>query len=191
MGGGHSAAKKDCAARRIGLNLGNVFVKKSCHTMFCRSYHSRPLTPGERTLAQSVFGDRLRLDDIRLKTAWWVLKGYAVSPNGNVYFHPHDFRDDFSQENVPIRAWLIHELTHVWQVQQGIAVLRRALLNRRYRYELQSDKPFLAYGVEQQARMVEDLYKQRATGRLNAQLLAVVPFGQTIAKYTQNDTYLA
>ncbi|MBR7513088.1 hypothetical protein KC219_23300, partial [Mycobacterium tuberculosis] len=88
----------------------------------------------------------LQLDSIRLKTAWWVLKGYAVSPNGHVYFHPADFCDDFSQQNVYLRAWLVHELTHVWQIQQGVKVFRRALLNRRYSYELQANKPFGRYG---------------------------------------------
>ena len=42
-------------------------------------------------MAISVFGDALKLGDIRLKTAWWVIQGYAVSPNGHVYFHPKDF----------------------------------------------------------------------------------------------------
>lgn len=148
---------------------------------------SRPLTAGERQIAQSIFGDSLQLDDIRLKTAWWVLKGYAVSPNGHVYFNCNDFKEDFSQSSLGVRAWLVHELTHVWQVQQGIAVLRRALLNRRYSYVLQMDKPFLAYGVEQQARMVEHMYKQRELGRLNTELVALIPFGQHAA--TQRDTY--
>ena len=69
----------------------------------------RPLTEGEKAIAASVFGDTLQLDSIRLETAWWVLKGYAVSPNGHVYFHPADFCDDFSQQNVYLRAWLVHE----------------------------------------------------------------------------------
>lgn len=51
----------------------------------------RPLTVGERHIAWSVFGEHLALDDIRLTVAWWVLKGYAVSPNGFIYFHKDDF----------------------------------------------------------------------------------------------------
>ncbi|MFC0819936.1 hypothetical protein [Moraxella marmotae] len=64
----------------------------------------------------------------------------------------------FAKKNLAHRAWLIHELTHVWQRQQGICVFWRALFNRRYRYRLKADKSFWRYGVEQQARMVEDFY---------------------------------
>ena len=136
----------------------------------------RPLTEGEKAIAASVFGDTLQLDSIRLKTAWWVLKGYAVSPNGQVYFHPADFCDDFSTQNVYQRAWLIHELTHVWQIQQGVKVFWRALFNRRYAYQLQANKPFASYGVEQQARMVEDYYKKRELQQAYQPLLAFIPF---------------
>ncbi|MGM8889049.1 type IV secretion protein Rhs, partial [Psychrobacter sp. 1U2] len=48
---------------------------------------SRKLSSGEVKLARSVFGDSIDLDSVQLKTAWWVLKNYAVSPNGNIYFH--------------------------------------------------------------------------------------------------------
>ena len=132
---------------------------------FDKNSTARPLTQGEQLMAYSVFGDTLMLDDIRLKTAWWVLKGYAVSPNGTIYFNQQDWIADFSQENLWKRAWLIHELTHVWQIQHGIKVFRKALFNRRYRYLLQEGKSFFAYGVEQQACMVEDYYKQREQGK--------------------------
>lgn len=139
---------------------------------------SRPLTMGECQIAQSVFGDDLKLDNIRLKTAWWVLKGYAVSPNGNVYFHPDDFCQDFSDKPLPIRAWLIHELTHVWQIQQGIKVVQKAVLNRKYRYQFQQGKSFFSYGVEQQARMVEEYYIRREQGQDCSAWQACIPFLQ-------------
>lgn len=136
----------------------------------------RPLTMGERAIAHSVFGSTLALDDIRLCCAWWVLKGYAISPNGHIYFNKHDFKADYSQENIYQQAWLVHELTHVWQLQQGIPVFIKALFNRRYRYKLIANKPFFAYGVEQQARMVEDYYKKRALHEPYRALLAFIPF---------------
>ncbi|HAR76791.1 MAG TPA: type IV secretion protein Rhs, partial [Psychrobacter sp.] len=95
---------------------------------------ARSLTEGEITLARSVFGDSLRLDDVQLKTAWWVLKHYAVSPNGHIYFHASDWIDDFSQAPLGKQGWLIHELTHVWQLQQGLKVVRGAIIDRRYNY---------------------------------------------------------
>lgn len=145
------------------------------------SQQSRLLTTGERAIAHSVFGNSLALDNIRLKTAWWVLKHYAVSPNGNIYFHPDDWVADFSQQSIAQQSWLVHELTHVWQLQQGIAVLRRAAFDRRYRYQLITGKPFLAYGVEQQAQMVQDFFVQRARGQDCSALAACIPFAHAQA----------
>ncbi|WP_201587564.1 type IV secretion protein Rhs [Psychrobacter jeotgali] len=125
---------------------------------------SRPLSSGEVALARSIFGDSLDISNIRLKTAWWVLKNYAVSPNGHIYFHPADWIADFSQATMGKQSWLIHELTHVWQLQQGLKVVRGALINRRYRYELEVGKSFFKYGIEQQASMVQDYFLHRQAG---------------------------
>lgn len=138
--------------------------------------HTRPLSHQERQIALSVFGDSLNLEPIRLKTAWWVIKGYAVSPNGHIYFHVDDFCADFGKESLNKRAWFVHELVHVWQVQQGMAVFWRALFNRRYRYGFVAGKHFLHYGIEQQARMVEDYYIRRELGRDCTPWLDCVPF---------------
>ncbi|MGP4905883.1 MULTISPECIES: type IV secretion protein Rhs [Psychrobacter] len=126
---------------------------------------SRQLTAGEIALARSVFGDSIRLEQVQLKTAFWVLKNYAVSPNGNIYFHPADWVTDFSQSSLGKQSWLIHELTHVWQLQQGLKVVRGAMINRRYDYVLNAGKPFFNYGIEQQARMVQDYFISRQHGR--------------------------
>lgn len=140
----------------------------------------RPLTAGEQAIAHSVFGNSLALDDIRLTTAWWVLRGYAVSPNGWVYFHQDDFCEDFSDKPLHIRAWLVHELTHIWQIQQGMAVVRRAIFNRKYGYEFKTGKSFFKYGIEQQAKMVEDFYVRRELGKDCTAWRECVPFLQTL-----------
>lgn len=158
-------------------------MKMSCP--YCYSAKSRPLSFGERQMAISVFGDALKLDDIRLKTAWWVIQGYAISPNGHVYFHPKDFCEDFSSQNLMKRAWLIHELVHVWQVQQGIRVFWRAILSRRYRYRWIQGKAFLRYGIEQQARMVEDFYIRREHGKNCDKWYECVPFLSREINFTQ------
>lgn len=137
---------------------------------------SRSLTTGEIAIAKSVFGDDLDTSSVQIKTAWWVLKNYAVSPNGNIYFHRDDWIEDFSNQSLSLRAWLVHELTHVWQVQQGMAVFYKALFNRKYSYVLKAGKPFVSYGVEQQARMVEDFYKRRERQQNCDDLLACIPF---------------
>ena len=140
------------------------------------SKQSRPLSAGEIMLARSVFGDSIQLDTVKLKTAWWVLRNYAVSPNGNIYFHPADWISDFSSASINKQSWLIHELTHVWQLQQGLKVVRGALLNRRYHYVLITGKSFFHYGIEQQARMVQDYFVRRQRGQDCDDLIACIPF---------------
>ena len=137
---------------------------------------SRSLTDGEIVLARSVFGEGIRLNEVQLKTAWWVLRHYAVSPNGHIYFNPADWIVDFSHAPLAKQGWLIHELTHVWQGQQGLKVVRGALINRRYNYELTLGKSFFKYGIEQQARMVQDYFVRRQLGRDCRDLEACIPF---------------
>lgn len=137
---------------------------------------SRPLSAGEIAIARSVFGDSIRLDEVQLKTAWWVLKNYAVSPNGNIYFNPNDWITDFSNFSINKQSWLIHELTHVWQLQYGLKVVRGALINRHYNYVLKSGKSFFKYGIEQQARMVQDYFIRRQRGQDCQDLEACIPF---------------
>ena len=137
-----------------------IFVQK-----LLRIEQQRGLTPAEVMLARSVFGKQLQTDTVRLVACRWVLRGYAISPNGHVYFHPDDSREDFAQADLNIQSWLIHELVHVWQVQQGMAVLRLALFDRRYRYQLVLGKSFLSYGIEQQAQIVQDYFVRRMRGQ--------------------------
>lgn len=136
----------------------------------------RYLTQGERALAQEIFAHHLQLDDIQIIAHRLILKGYALSPNGHIYFHPQDYCADFSQQEMMYQAWLIHELVHVWQLQQGIAVVRKALLDRRYRYLLEQGKHFLEYGVEQQAQMVQDYFIRKKLGQKCDDLAQCIPF---------------
>ena len=105
-----------------------------------------------------------------------VLPHYAISPNGHIYFHLKDWCEDFSTQNIAQQSWLIHELVHVWQIQQGIAVVRKALLNRKYSYVLQQGKHFLNYGIEQQAQMVQDYFIRRSQGQSCEDYERCIPF---------------
>lgn len=138
--------------------------------------NARHLTEGERKLASQIFGDALILDEVKVIAHRLVLKHYAISPNGSIYFHPHDYRADFSLECLTLQAWLIHELTHVWQLQQGIAVVKEALFDRRYRYILQAGKCFWNYGIEQQAQMVQDYFLLSQRGQYCEELKQCIPF---------------
>lgn len=145
--------------------IKNLFILKKRH-----------LSEGEKALARSVFGDALFLDEIKIIAHRMVLKDYAISPNGNVYFHKKDWCEDFSIKNISEQSWLIHELTHVWQLQQGIAVIRKALFDRRYDYILKAGKLFSQYGVEQQAQMVQDYFVQAKQGKNCDAYRECIPF---------------
>lgn len=160
------------------MKLPLIFKHLSHHDLSIKfsKQQVRLLTVGEKALARSVFGDSLCLDEVHLKTAWWVLKNYAVSPNGNIYFHPTDWIADFSHASLSKQSWLIHELTHVWQLQRGLKVVRGAVINRRYDYVLVTGKSFFKYGIEQQARMVQDYFLHRQRGQDCRDLEACIPF---------------
>ena len=149
-------------------------------------HQSRHMTDGELALARSVFSDTINLDNVHLKTAWWVLKHYAVSPNGNIYFNPADWVTDFSQCSLGKQSWLIHELTHVWQLQQGLKVVRGAIINRRYDYVIEAGKSFFNYGIEQQARMVQDYFISRHHGHDCRDFEICIPF---LASQTLENTH--
>lgn len=136
----------------------------------------RFLTSGERALAKAVFADSLKLDGIKIIAHRLILKGYAMSPDGHVYFNPKDWVEDFSILSVELQSWLIHELTHVWQIQQGIKVVRKALVDRRYRYILEEGKDFLQYGVEQQAQMVQDYFLRKQRKQACDDIGRCIPF---------------
>ena len=148
---------------------------------------SRPLTEAEIKMAHSVFGPDFDVSQVRLKTAWWVLKNYAVSPNGNIYFNPKDWVEDFSKQSLGKKSWLIHELTHVWQLQQGLKVVRGAVMKRRYDYILQEGKSFFTYGIEQQARMVQDYFVRREQGKDCGAWQACIPFLQQHPDFKNKD----
>ncbi|MFC4953690.1 type IV secretion protein Rhs [Acinetobacter puyangensis] len=152
--------------RRIGFqSLSSLWVLKR-----------RSLTIGEKALAYSVFGQQLKLDDIQIIAHRLVLQHYAISPNGNIYFNQKDWKDDFAQESIALQSWLIHELVHVWQLQQGIAVVKKALFDRRYQYVIRAGKSFLHYGIEQQAQMVQDYFLKSRTGQNCDDLKTCIPF---------------
>lgn len=145
----------------------------------------RELTPGELAAARAVFGDAIDWDRVRLHARPFMPfqpKGVAMCPVGAVHFHAADCRPDFSARWRDM-AWLIHELTHVWQHQSGVWVIVRGLWERRYRYgALDPAKPLRRYGIEQQAAIVEDWFRLsqgqppwRGTGS-EADYRAVIPF---------------
>lgn len=60
------------------------------------------------------------------------------------------------------RAHLAHELVHVWQYQALKRTGIELLFSRVYRYRPDPERPFRAYGFEQQAAIVEDYVRLKA-----------------------------
>lgn len=126
---------------------------------------NRPLTPGEVTLARSIFGNAIDYSRVRLfKRKWWPFhpRNAAMAPMGDIYFHPDGgvWSGDFSKEPLGRQGFFIHEMTHVWQTQKGgrfyLPLMRHPFC--RYSYELKPGKPFGHYGLEQQAEIVADVF---------------------------------
>ncbi|TCB52585.1 type IV secretion protein Rhs [Acinetobacter sp. ANC 4779] len=154
-----------------------LFMKPLLHALNqLFEVENRKLTQGEKQLAQSVFGAHLQLNAIRIVAHRGVIKNYAISPNGNIYFHPQNWCEDFSKLSLAKQSWLIHELTHVWQIQQGLAVVRKAIFDRKYQYVLEQGKLFLQYGIEQQAQMVQDYFIKKSQGQECSAYEDCIPF---------------
>lgn len=122
---------------------------------------SRGLTLGEVAICRSIFGDAIDYSQVRLfRGKWWPFQpsNAAMAPSGNIYFHPKagGWSEDFSKENIGRQGFFIHEMTHVWQAQRGgplfLPLMRHPFC--RYSFTLKPGKPFLRYGLEQQAEIV-------------------------------------
>lgn len=98
----------------------------------------------------------------------WSSLGRAIALGNHVFLPDHCATD---------LGTLAHELTHCAQYQRwgatryfarGAAAQLRDLLHRTlglgtspYQYEIEPDRPFETYGMEQQAQMVEDAFRAR------------------------------
>ena len=133
---------------------------------------SRPLTSGEIALARSVFGDAIDYARVRMvRRKWWPFqpRNTVMAPTGNIHFHPHAdlWSEDFAAEPLHRQGLFIHEMTHVWQAQTRgrfyLPLMRHPFC--RYRYEIEPDRPFDRYGLEQQAEIVRHAFLAQHGGR--------------------------
>ena len=117
-----------------------------------------------------------------------TFRGYGlILVRGRRIFWP-GLRGDFSRDPLEMSV-LAHELVHVWQYANGMTLLSyilRDVISRlgSYFYRIVPGKPYVAYGYEQQAAMVEDWMRLNTgmfahysrTGIDKAALEAIVPF---------------
>lgn len=128
------------------------------HTILAK----RRIGAAELGEARPIFRNAINYAD------FWIYKGYyfdlqpentAMAPDGNIYFPPAIYQDDFTIR-VGAMALLLHEMTHVWQVQKGVWLKMRRLFWDRgdYDYDLDPSKKLQDYKVEEQGAIIQDYY---------------------------------
>lgn len=140
----------------------------------------RALTPGEITLARSVFGDAIDYAQVALSRTKWAFfqpRHTVMAPTGCIHFHPKGtlWRDDFAAAHLTDQGLFTHEMTHIWQHQQGLFLPLRRHPFCTYAYALKPGQPFRRYGIEQQAEIVRHAFLLRRG--------AVVPGAPPVAQY--------
>jgi len=128
----------------------------------------RKLTENEIKLCKTMFGSSIKYDQIS------QYDNFNAAPDGNLYMIK-DYCEDYSKASVEAQASFLHEMTHVWQIQNNtrnlkIEVVKEILKGRKKakslkeefhyaitsRYVLSKGKDLNEYSFEQQAGIVED-----------------------------------
>lgn len=137
----------------------------------------RHLTSGEIALARSVFGDAIDYTHIKIfnRPYMMVTGGHCggMAPNGSIYVPEPGHRcDDYSAAPSHAQGFFLHEMTHVWQHQNGRDVRLEALCawisryfdyQATYPYELHDHTGFSDLCLEQQADAAKDYAALRRT----------------------------
>ena len=179
--------KKAFKRAAIGLALALTFLgavefngyhmldrKDGSNVLYENLHDSRALTQGEIEIARSVFGNSIDYGKIRIfNRPYFEIFGRQntlVTPNGNIYIADKDFQQDFSKQSLAAQSLFMHEMTHVWQYQNGQTVRWNAIkglitsgfdYHSLYQYDLSDKTEFRRLNLEQQAHMVEDYYNDR------------------------------
>jgi len=176
-----------------GLVLGDVL-----------SADKRGLTSQEKKEAQLVFDAGLDYGAVKIAESPIMAMGdFARTPFDTVYFPPGTSMLSFSH----FMPWLIHELTHVWQYQHGVSVLKKMFwaLHGASAYDYGGEpglkkaaserRHFASFNTEQQGDILSDYYRRLKAG---ADTSAYEPFveevrGKRMGDFpvTQTETKLA
>lgn len=127
----------------------------------------RALTQGELNEIRWMFGTTTGISRARIvpHNFWAPFPNKrAMTPDGNIYFHGSDYREDFSLPSTPVRlrALFMHESTHLYQTYVlGYHLMVSAPFDRNYNYELVPGQKLKDYGIEQMGQIVQDYYLLR------------------------------
>ena len=150
----------------------------------------RRLVDDEIAVARTIFGDQIDYSVVKIfnrphfgislnKVFDWargrmgvnaVPNVFGISPNGNVYIdRPAEYSADFSKSETG-SVLFMHEMTHVWQMQRGMNLRRKAAdallqgdfnYDHMYDYNITAHDDFYDFNFEQQARIVENYIQDR------------------------------
>lgn len=131
---------------------------------------SRHLTEGETELARQVFGNALDYKSVKIHDKPYFFaqpKNSGMTPRGEIYMRDC-YSADYSKDDTHLRAFFIHEMTHVWQFQNKIlhpvmAAIGSALKHKfdyaaAYAFQLDKNRDLISYGMEQQAAIVQEYF---------------------------------
>lgn len=133
---------------------------------------ARRLTQGEIALAKTLFKDSIDYDSVRIHDKKYVFfqpNNSGMTPNGEIYISGKStYKDDYSKASEHMKAFFLHEMTHVWQYQNKVLdpvaeamkenVKHKFNYAAAYPYEIDVKKDLTDYGMEQQASIVEHYY---------------------------------
>lgn len=124
-------------------------------------FRLRRLTAFERALAWEMFGEGLESARVRILAIPLWPRAFVAGPSLIVWPARALWRD-FAEAPLQAQATLVHELTHIWQAQSGVRLLRAKLRAgdsaATYAYDLNADTDFAALNIEQQAMVVEHAF---------------------------------
>jgi hypothetical protein len=126
-----------------------------------KSFRLRRLSLAERALAAEVFGDGLDAARVRILALPVWPRAFVAGPS-LIVWPARDLPADFGAAPLRAQATFVHELTHVWQAQNGVRLIRAKLRAgdnaAAYAYDLAADTDFAALNIEQQAMVVEHAF---------------------------------
>ncbi|MCR5878144.1 hypothetical protein [Phenylobacterium sp. J367] len=129
--------------------------------MAARPFSLRRLTPAERDLAREMFGAGLDVARVRLLALPLWNRAFVAGPS-LIVWPAKALPEDLAAAPLRAQATLIHELTHVWQAQNGVrllfAKLRAGDSAASYAYGADGLGDFARLNIEQQAMVVEHAF---------------------------------
>jgi type VI secretion system secreted protein VgrG len=123
--------------------------------------NGRVLTTGEIALARSIFGDSIDYTEVRIFEGLTSDGAAASAIGSNIFFPTETFLNDYSDLSDALRGEagvFLHEMTHVWQDQNGVDITASQIeaveqvggdYTAIYDYRLEQGKEFSDYNIEQ------------------------------------------